>query len=317
MDLSLRPMSTSQVLDKTFSLYRENFLLFAGIAALPPACLLVGRFLMLGSGSVMSGSPVAMLAGSAALLLAFLGIGILWLLGYALASGASVYAVSRFYLGYATTIGESYRLIKPYIGRIVGIVVLFFVGMVIVGVALGICFVVLSIFVTASSGRAAPVAVLITLAVVGIPVAVLLIYLWAIFAFSVPACVLERLGVVESMRRSAALTQGARWRLVLVYLLAFILSFVVSLMLSIPYYIGLVRTFSARSPALMRPYLMWQYLAEFISGSLAFPIVTIAVCLIYYDQRVRKEAFDLQWMMEAMGQQPPPQAAASAPPALG
>jgi len=29
---SLRPMSTSQVLDRTFFLYRKNFVLFAGIA---------------------------------------------------------------------------------------------------------------------------------------------------------------------------------------------------------------------------------------------------------------------------------------------
>src|SRR5258708_412828 len=107
MDLSLRPMSTSQVLDKTFSLYRENFLLFAGIAALPPACLLIFNFLMLGSGSAMTGSPAAMLAAGAVIVLASLGIAILWLMGYALASGASAYAVSRFYLGYATTIGEA------------------------------------------------------------------------------------------------------------------------------------------------------------------------------------------------------------------
>src|SRR5256885_8854898 len=32
MDLALRPMSTSQVLDRTFYLYRNHFVLFAGIA---------------------------------------------------------------------------------------------------------------------------------------------------------------------------------------------------------------------------------------------------------------------------------------------
>jgi len=37
MDSTLRPMGTSQVLDRTFSLYKANFLLFAGIAALPSA----------------------------------------------------------------------------------------------------------------------------------------------------------------------------------------------------------------------------------------------------------------------------------------
>jgi hypothetical protein len=40
---------------------------------------------------------------------------------------------------------------------------------------------------------------------------------------------------------------------------------------------------------------------------------------MYYDRRVRKEAFDIQLMMEAVGQQTQMQAqtAAAAPPALG
>ncbi|HWZ43634.1 MAG TPA: glycerophosphoryl diester phosphodiesterase membrane domain-containing protein [Candidatus Saccharimonadales bacterium] len=334
MDLSLRPMSTSQVLDKTFGLYRENFLLFAGIAVLPPACVLVFNFLTLGFSNAMTGSPAAALAAVAVIALAGLGVTVLWLMGYALASGASAYAVSRFYLGYGTTIGEAYRLMKPYFLRVVGIILLFSVVMAIAGIALGIvlviCVVVLSIGLGVSVGfgaksaAAAPIALIVMIIVLLIPVVVVLLYLWAIFAFSVPACVLEKLGVLESMQRSMALTQGARWRLVLVYVLWIVLSLVVSAALSIPYYIGLARMIATSNPAVLRPYLIWQYLSQFVAGSFSFPIVTIAVCLLYYDQRVRKEAFDLQFMMEMVGNQPstpatstaqPP--AASIPPALG
>ncbi len=42
MDASLRPMSTSQVLDRTFFLYRNNFVLFAGIALITPTLDLDG-----------------------------------------------------------------------------------------------------------------------------------------------------------------------------------------------------------------------------------------------------------------------------------
>ena len=59
---------------------------------------------------------------------------------------------------------------------------------------------------------------------------------------------------------------------------------------------------------------MLQHLGGFIAGVLASPISNIAIALIYYDQRVRKEAFDLQLMVEAVGQQ---QAAAAAPPIIG
>jgi hypothetical protein len=39
---------------------------------------------------------------------------------------------------------------------------------------------------------------------------------------------------------------------------------------------------------------------SFLASALAGPISTIAVALMYYDQRIRKEAFDLQWMMDSM-----------------
>src|SRR5215470_15530433 len=43
----LRPMSTSQVLDRTFFLYRKNFVLFAGIAIVGPGLSLIASFIQL------------------------------------------------------------------------------------------------------------------------------------------------------------------------------------------------------------------------------------------------------------------------------
>jgi len=56
-----------------------------------------------------------------------------------------------------------------------------------------------------------------------------------------------------------------------------------------------------------------QHIGGFIAGVVAGPIATTAIALIYYDQRVRKEAFDLQHMMEAMGQQAQTPSQAAAP----
>lgn len=57
---------------------------------------------------------------------------------------------------------------------------------------------------------------------------------------------------------------------------------------------------------------IWQLMASFLASTLAGPIATIAIALIYYDERVRKEAFDLQLMMEAIGMPKPAQAQAQA-----
>src|SRR5258708_8344009 len=153
MDLTLRPMSTSQVLDRTFSLYRQNFILFAGITALPPALLLIGQLLLLIVVNPLSKSPRSgdSAAAIARVLVASIGYFVflvLALLGYAFAAGATVNAVSRLHLGHSTTIAEAYRLILPYFGNILGIVVI--VGICVFGVFfVGVACLVFSIPLTA------------------------------------------------------------------------------------------------------------------------------------------------------------------------
>jgi hypothetical protein len=52
--------------------------------------------------------------------------------------------------------------------------------------------------------------------------------------------------------------------------------------------------------ALARAGLVWRVaslVATFLSSCLVGPLATIAFALVYYDERVRKEAFDLQLMM--------------------
>src|SRR5258708_2922367 len=137
MDLTLRPMSTSQVLDRTFSLYRQNFILFAGITALPPALLLIGQLLLLIVVNPLSKTPMSGDSATAIAKVLVASIGyfvflVLALLGYAFAAGATVLAVSRLHLGHSTTIAEAYRLILPYFGNILGIVVI--VGICVFGV---------------------------------------------------------------------------------------------------------------------------------------------------------------------------------------
>jgi hypothetical protein len=52
----------------------------------------------------------------------------------------------------------------------------------------------------------------------------------------------------------------------------------------------------------------------FLATTLVTPILTIATAVFYYDLRVRKEAFDLQVMMDETN--PPATAAPNAPPSL-
>jgi hypothetical protein len=312
MDTVLRPMSTSQVLDRTFSLYRQNFLLFAGIAALPPALLLLGQLGLVGAGtlSILSGRTGLQIAAIGAAVLTGMALMALWIFGYALCTGASVYAVTRVHLGHKTSIAEAYKLMFPYAGTVLGIVVLAFlaVAAVLMATVLLIVIPVVGIrIILKGQPLASSVLVGILVLLLVIAAACAVFYLTAKFSLAVPSAVVERLGVVESLKRSWALAQGSVLRLILVNILAAVISFGLSAVLSLPYFIGIILSVTKKSPAAMAPFIVWQYIGDFLARSIAFPIATIAVSLIYYDERVRKEAFDLQLMMEAIRQpQPPP-----------
>lgn len=316
-------MSTSQVLDRTFALYRQNFWTFAGITALPPALLLIGQLLilvvtkppLLGNGPKDPTADIAKVAGAGLGYLLLLGLA---LIGYAFASGASVYAVSRVHLGHSATIAESYRLIKPYFGNILGIVIIAGIcvgGVIVVG---AVCLMI-PFFVGIAGGglrQGFSPGLLAGIFVGGLIFVASLVaafFLSAKFSLAVPSCVLEQIGVTDSIKRSWKLTHDSVLRLILVFILAAAISWVVAAVLSIPYFVGIGLMVSKKDPSILMPFVIWQYVAEFLSRTLAGPLSTIAAALIYYDQRVRKEAFDLQLMMEAIGAQRPPQAAGAAP----
>jgi hypothetical protein len=314
MDQALRPMSTSQVLDRTFSLYRNNFFLFLGIALITPALkLLVGLGQLAAFGRLVvpqGGNGIdphvmqqfilrALIGGSLSLLV--------YVVGTAIASGATVYAVSMVHLGKSTTIGESYSKIRPIIGRIIGVIArVFFLAFwpFLAGYVLAIVAALsLRIF---GKGFAGPIVAIIAglLAFVGIIGGVVwMIIAFCRYALAVPACTLERLPVKASLIRSKFLSQGRKGGIFLIYILTVIIAIALNYAFEIPGLIagGVVWFTASAQASVALGALIWMYIAIFLAGALAGPIATIALALIYYDERVRKEAFDLQLMMESIG----------------
>lgn len=327
MDTVLRPMSTSQVLDRTFHLYRRNFLLFAGIAIVAPALSLVAGFIQLAVFGVPvmpqpgEFDPAALQKLFAQLIVAaVLGL-VLYAVGQAFATGATMHAVSMVHLGKTTTIQESYGTIWPMFGRILMILVSVFVrcfwllilsylvffalalimpGLVRAGgePQVGLALLVLAGFLLASAGVFGGF--------------VWGIYLYARYSLAIPAGVLEKLTVKNAIARSRFLTQGSLGRIIAVYLLTILMGFILTAVLQSPAYIFGGNIFSMKAGAhISTSFLFWSYFGGFLGKAMAGPIATIAIALIYYDERVRKEAFDLQLMMDSLGQTSPAQASAS------
>lgn len=275
-DLDLRPLTLGEILDRTFSLYRKHFLLFAGITAIPNLLILalnLAQMLLMPLPRLpagfppdqFQGLPLGVGSGIAVLLVSgLLGL-VVYMVAYLFAQGGTVFAVSEFYLGRNTTIGASLGRMRGQLLSLFGVVFLS-------GLATGVAF--------------------LLLIVPGIYVACRLIA-------CIPAALLEDLGPVNAMERSFALTKDFASRAFLIYLLYFALIYGAALLFSFPF--TMAALFFTRHPDTMRILLALGTVGQFLARVLVSPVLTIATAVFYYDLRVRKEAFDLQVMLNPTG----------------
>jgi hypothetical protein len=283
-ELGLRPLSLGELLDRTFSLYREHFALFVGITALPQLLTLAFKiFAGLAPATIQPnavGQPrVAPGAVSPLFLLPAALVLIIYLVVYLLAQGGTFFAVSEFYLGRTTTIGGSLRRMRGRMLKLLGVTILN-------GLVVG--------------------AATILLIIPGIYMACRLIT-------CVPAALLEDLGPGESLSRSFELTKGEAGRAFLILLLYFVLIVVALMLFQFPF--SFMAQLVSHDPAgSSRLWASLGQVGEFLATVLVTPYLTIATAVFYYDLRVRKEAFDLQLLMNPGGQVQT--AAAGAPPTL-
>jgi len=127
------------------------------------------------------------------------------------------------------------------------------------------------------------------------------IILSLMWALTIPVAVLEDKGLSDSVARSAELTKGNRGRIFVIYALFLILSYIVMALWEIPILV-LIGVFTRGHNPSELP--VWSQVAfpvgSFLTQSLVSPLLTIALSLVYYDQRVRKEGFDLELMMSTL-----------------
>src|ERR671922_381792 len=112
----LRPLSTGQLLDRTFFLYRKNFILFVGIAALAPAMYLLMQAAIIGTTATRPLRSVTSTTG----LIMVLGV-LVWMFGLAITHAATIQAVAAVHLGRAMGIREAYTSLSGRYGRIMGV----------------------------------------------------------------------------------------------------------------------------------------------------------------------------------------------------
>ncbi|MGC2210117.1 MAG: glycerophosphoryl diester phosphodiesterase membrane domain-containing protein [Candidatus Korobacteraceae bacterium] len=272
MSASLRPLTTGQLLDRTFQTYRQNFLLFAGISALPHAFLLVIQLSTLGMAGASAGirtghsfdpaavARVALLAFVAGLVTLIVSV-----LASSIATAATVFGVSDIYLEKETSISSCFARVNGKIGKV--IYASFELGF---RVGLGfLLFIIPGIY-------------------------------WAgKYGLAVPAVVLEDIKGKQACARSAELTKDSVGRIVAIYFLTWILVVSIgALIVAVP---G-IAAISLKGTVGTAGFKVFRYVVSMVVNTIVTPVMSIALTLAYYDQRVRLEAFDIENMMSLLGE---------------
>lgn len=271
-DLDLRPLSLGEILDRAFSLYRSRFLLFVGISAIPQVfSLAISLFSILQPRQTATLSVTFLLVNGRPLAVELFSLFYLVVLGlvYLFSQGATTLAVSELYLGRSVSVAESLRRVWDDLGFLFGAVALN-------GLAVG--------------------AASILFIIPGVYVACRLL-------ICVPVALIEKRAPRESLSRSWALTRGAAGRAFLILLLSGILTYAATVLFALPFSIPLAGALG--DPAMTRFWTLMTQVGSSIATVLVSPISLIAISIYYYDLRVRKEAFDIQFMMNPDAVRPP------------
>jgi hypothetical protein len=294
----LRPLGVGDVLDRTFNVYKSKPLLFIGLSAI--WYLLLVLFFVVLAVAIFAGPLAAFsrqattpspeqLAGAAVGIAGFIIVAVVVaILVFSAQSAALVHAGARRYFASDVTIGEAFRAGLSASGRL-------FIAGILVFLAIVTLWAVLFILAAITNQFLA-----FFLAFVAAVVATG--YLGSSWLVAPVVVVMEKMGPVAALGRAWRLSDGNRWRIIGIQLLLFILNLVLSVLIGVLF--GGLAAAGAQSgqPGQFGAGSVLQSLVNFASTIIWAPVEWIAFTVLYYDLRVRKEAFDLQLAAEALPQ---------------
>jgi len=292
----LRPLGVGDVLDRTFTVYRSKPLVFIALSAIWYLVLVLVFIVLavaifagaLAAFSRQATNPSPELIASAAVgIIGFVLVAVIVaILAFSAQSASLVDAAALRYLAKDAAIGESFRAGISASGR------LFIAGILVFLAIVGVWAVLIIAAALTNQGIAFVVAVLAAIVATA--------YLGCSWLVAPVVVVVEKMGPVAALGRAWRLSGGNRWRIFGIQILLFILNLVLSLLIG-GIFGGLVAS-QGGQPGQLGVTNVVQSLVNLASTIIWAPVEWIAFTVLYYDLRVRKEAFDLQLAAEALPQ---------------
>ncbi|WP_225841650.1 DUF7544 domain-containing protein [Streptomyces albus] len=300
----LRPLGVGEILDGSVSTMRAHWRTVLGISLAVAVITELVSALVMGLWLGDTSSELDALAEtdnpsmddvSGALTSAFSSlsvVAVVSMLGSVIATAMLTVVVSRAVLGRNVTLGEAWRDSRPQLLRLLGLLI---VIPLLVSVAFLVCLLpglLLSFGGSANLGIA-----LLFLGFLGGLAAGA--WIWVRFCLAPPALMLEKQGLLAALRRSGKLVSGSWWRILGIQLLAFLLISAISFVAALPTTVisalftgGSTLTDTAAATG-WTP-LIINGIGSVIASTISLPLNAGITALLYLDQRIRREALDLE-----------------------
>lgn len=298
--IPLRPLSVGEILDGAVSTLRAHWRTVLGItvtvAVITQICdILIQRYLLPAPAEVdPNATPSEALRQSVDVMQSTLVNSAptfaITLIGTLFTTALLTMVISRSILGRPVTLSDAWREAKPQLARLLGLTLLL----------PAIAFAIMTAGILPGMLIGGPAGIALSL-LCGLAAFVVVLWLMIRFSLASPALMLERQSIKKSLSRSAKLVAGAWWRIFGIMLLTLLLTFIVSMIIAVPFGLiayaaddGMSSLFAGGTPEFGWPFLIITGIGAVIAASITYPISAGVSVLLYVDQRIRREALDLE-----------------------
>ncbi|WP_309650302.1 hypothetical protein [Nocardioides sp.] len=300
--IALRPLGLGDMYDGAFRIIRFNPRATVGSAVLVASVtmaipVLVTALLTFTVGAVLDetgGGGSELIGGIGSFGSLFVGLALLQV-GLIFVTGMVAHVTHAAAVGRRLSLGEAWAATRGKRWRLLGLTLLINLVWIVGLVVYVLLWVVLALTTTEA-------AVLVVWGLVSVPVFVaLMCFFWVrVYYLPAPALMLEDVGVLGAIGRGWTLTHGAFWRTFGIALLTVVVASIAGNMLAVPVTIGGELGAVAAGPEYAALGLVLsQALSSVISSAFVAPFTAGVASLQYLDQRMRKEAYDVELMTQA------------------
>lgn len=281
-----RPLSITDILDEAIELYKSNFVLLVGIAALIYVPLQIINGFFRDSG-----------------LITWIIVAITLIIG-SIVTAALTLAVSERYLGREVTIKECYQRIgQPTVLKQLISAMLIKDVFILCPFAAVIPFVLKLGDTRHLASVNYKLLIVYTLSMLAI---MLIAFAWLVygglrFVLTEPAVIIDKTGGMKALRRSWKLMSGSMGKGFLLYLIVIAVTTTLTGIIAGP--TTVIISMATISKGAVSPFVLIMHtLLSTILNTLTAPFLSIVAILLYYDIRIRKEGFDLELLANELDQ---------------